>query len=199
MRKLLLALLAPFALSGCVGEPIWSGPEMPQAVAYDNPILVPSPDAQYVFATVADVVGDYFKIDHEEPVRLLGAMLTEGRIDTFPKVGATIFEPWDHDSADNYERVESTLQSIRRIARVRVVPSREGFWVEVVVFKELENLLQPEYATAGRGDLPSRHHADPRHRSHADPGPAYQLASPRPRPRVGTANRRPIAYRFDMR
>ncbi len=155
MRKLLLALLAPFALLGCVGEPVWTPPAgMPQGMAYANPLLVPSPDAQYVFAIVADVIGDYFRLDHEEPVRSLGAMLTEGRIDTFPKVGATVFEPWDHDSADRDERVESTLQSIRRHAVVKVVPSREGFWIDVVVLKELENMAQPEYATAGKGTFP---------------------------------------------
>ena len=46
----------------------------------------------------------------------MGSTLTEGRIDTFPKPGATLLEPWDHDSADSYERLESTLQSIRRYA-----------------------------------------------------------------------------------
>ncbi len=111
---------------------------------------------QYVFATVADVVSDYFKIDHEEPVRLLGTEPTEGRIDTYPKVGATIFEPWDHDSADGYQRLESTLQSIHRYAVVKVVPmpNRQGFWVEVAVFKELENLVAPEQSTAGAGIFP---------------------------------------------
>ncbi len=111
--------------------------------------LRPYPDAQYIFDAAVDVVGDYFRIEHEEPVRMLGAILTEGRIDTYPKIGATIFEPWDYDSANGYERWESTLQSIRRRALVRVTPAQGGYWIEVAVFKELENCWQPEQSTAG--------------------------------------------------
>ena len=127
---------------------------LPPATAFDNPLLVSNPNAQYVFDTAVDVIGDYFMIDHEEPVRLLGTTLTEARIDTYPKVGATVFEPWDHDSADSYQRMESTLQSIRRHAVIKVVPTRGGFWIDVAVFKELENVAQPEQSTAGRGHLP---------------------------------------------
>ena len=81
---------------------------------------------------------------------------TEGRIDTYPKVGATVFEPWDHDSADGYQRLESTLQSIRRHAVVKVVPTPtgRGFWVDVAVFKELENLWRRSNATAGAATFP---------------------------------------------
>jgi hypothetical protein len=157
MRKLLLALFAPLALSGCVGGPPWNVPDaMPPPPAYDSRVLVSNADAQYVFATVADVVDDYFKIDHAEPVRTLGMESTEGRIDTYPKLGATIFEPWDHDSADGYQRWESTLQSIRRYAVVKVkpVPNGQGFWVEVAVFKQLENLVAPEHASAGAATFP---------------------------------------------
>jgi hypothetical protein len=157
MRKLLLVLAYPLALAGCSGVPVWTAPEAaPLAIAYSNPILVPNANAQYVFDTVADVTGDYFVIDHEEPVRLMGTTLTEGRIETYPKIGATIFEPWDHDSADGYERLECTLQSIRRYALIKVVPvpNGGGFWIDVAVYKELENCLQPEYATAGAATFP---------------------------------------------
>jgi hypothetical protein len=64
--------------------------------------------------------------------------------------GATYLEPWYHDSANEYERLECTLQSIRRYAVVKVIPAQNGgFWVDVAVFKELENMKQPEHATAG--------------------------------------------------
>jgi len=96
-----------------------------------------------------DVVDDYFAIEREEPVRLIGNTPTEGRLDTFPKVGATIFEPWLHDSANSSERIESTLQSIRRRAVVRVIPAEQGYWVDVAVYKELEDVVQPERSTAG--------------------------------------------------
>jgi hypothetical protein len=63
--------------------------------------------------------------------------------------GATLFEPWRHDSVDSYERLESTLQSIRRRAIVRVIPDQRGFLIDVVVLKELEDVLRPDRATAG--------------------------------------------------
>jgi hypothetical protein len=82
-------------------------------------------------------------------VRLVGDVLIEGRIDTYPVDGSTLFEPWRHDSADSYEKLESTLQSIRRRAIVRVIPDQGGFLVDVAVFKELEDVRRPERATAG--------------------------------------------------
>jgi hypothetical protein len=150
MRKLLLALTVPITLGGCVSGPVWTMPSGPPAsIRYDNPILVSCPDPNYVFDTVIDVVNDYFKIDHEEPPRRVGGTPLEGRIDTFPKIGATVFEPWDSDSANGYERLESTLQTIRRYAKVRVVPVQGGVWLDVAVFKELENVSAPYMASAG--------------------------------------------------
>lgn len=121
----------------------------PVVVAYQNPMLVPTCEPECVWETVADVIDDYFRIEREEPARLVGNMLTEGRMDTFPEVGSTLFEPWRHDSADAYEKIECTLQSIRRYAQVRVVPASGGFWIEVAVFKELEDVAHPAHASAG--------------------------------------------------
>lgn len=100
------------------------------------------------------MVDDYFRIAREDPVRQIGDVLIEGRLDTHPEVGATLLEPWRHDSANLQERVESTLQTIRRHATVRVIPAGNGYWVEVVVYKELEDVLHPEQATAGAATLP---------------------------------------------
>ncbi len=115
----------------------------------DNPTFVPVGDHQYVWENVVDVIDDYFKIKREEPVRQIGETLTEGRLETFPVVGATIFEPWRGDSVGRDERIESTLQSIRRRAVVRVIPADGGYWVDVAVFKYLEDVVKPEHATAG--------------------------------------------------
>ena len=148
MRSRLAAILPLVVLLGCVGEVHL--PYQPVPVSYDNPVLLRIANHELVWDGVVDVVSDYFRIDREDPVRLLGSTLTEGRIDTFPKPGATLLEPWDHDSADSYERLESTLQSIRRYAVVKVIPAQNGgFWVDVAVYKELENVRQPEHATAG--------------------------------------------------
>lgn len=150
MRNWLVAVLMLVVALGCAPAPNWTAPQwQTQSVSLNNPLLIPIANADCVWDGVVDVVGDYFRIDREEPVRMLGNTLTEGRIDTYPKTGATILEPWDNDSANEYERMESTLQSIRRRAIVRVIPTQGGFWVDVAVFKELENLPQPEHATAG--------------------------------------------------
>ncbi len=138
---------------GCAPSSQWSGQPgqlgdyLP--VCYDNPVLLGVADHHLAWEAVVDVVDDYFAIKREEPVRPIGNTMTEGRLDTFGKVGATIFEPWLQDSANGRERIESTLQSIRRRAVVRVIPAEHGYWVDVAVFKELEDVVQPERSTAG--------------------------------------------------
>ena len=116
-------------------------PELPPQT---NPLIVTSMDRDYVWDQVVDVVDDYFRIEHEERVRLVGDQLTEGRIDTYPRGSSTIFEPWNPDSVNAYERWLATLQSMRRRAIVLVIPSPEGFQVEVQVTRELENVPRPE-------------------------------------------------------
>jgi len=148
MRARLAAILSLVVFLGCLSEAHL--PSQPVPVSYDNPALLRIANHDLVWDGVVDVVSQYFRIEHEEPVRQLGPTLTVGRIDTFPIPGATLLEPWNHDSADTYQRLESTLQSIRRFAVVKVIPAENGgFWVEVAVYKELENLRRPEHATAG--------------------------------------------------
>jgi len=75
-------------------------------------------------------------------------VMTEGRIDTFPQIGATWLEPHRPDSVGRENRWESTLQTIRRRAVLRVIPEQGGYLVEVVVHKELEDLPRPEHSIA---------------------------------------------------
>lgn len=140
-----------------------SGCAAVQPVVYEpnpNPMRVPPVDRDALWDLVVDVVDDDFQIDREVRVRLEGEVLTEGRIDTFPLVGSTVFEPWHGDSADAYEKIESTFQTIRRQCLVRVVPTGDGYLIDVTVFKELEDLRQPEHASAGaalfRRDTPKQ-------------------------------------------
>jgi hypothetical protein len=149
MRARLAATLLLVVFLGCAGEAHW--PSRPVPVSYDNPVLLRIANYELIWDGVVEVIGDYFRIEREDPVRLLGTTFTDGRLDTFPKPGATFLEPWDHDSADSYQRLESTLQSIRRYAVVKVHRDENGagFWVEVAVYKELENVVRPEHASAG--------------------------------------------------
>ncbi len=116
------------------------GPPPPQT----NPALIPVVDHDLVWDKVVDVVDDYFQIAREDRVRLVGDLLTEGSIETYPRGSSTILEPWNHDTVNPYERWESTLQSMRRWAIVRVIPASGGFLVEVQVTKELEDVPTPE-------------------------------------------------------
>ena len=70
---------------------------------------------------------------------------------TEPKIGATILEPWHADSVGVRERMESTLQTIRRFAIVTVNDAPGGgYTVKVEVYKELEDMAKPDRQMGGR-------------------------------------------------
>jgi hypothetical protein len=126
------------------------GTALPIAVAgAANPISVPVTDDDLAWDQIADVVSDFFKIAREQRARRGGEGWCEGRIETVPLTGATVLEPHREDSVGSFNRWESTFQSIRRRATVRVMPDANGYLVEVIVEKELEDLPRPERATAG--------------------------------------------------
>ena len=121
---------------------------IPQAALAQNPMYVPLSDREFLWNQLVDTMDNYFRIAREERVRLVGGVLTEGQIETFPLPGATIFEPWRRDSTPGFERRYATLQSIRRKAVVHVRPQADGgYLIDVAVYKELEDLSQPEYST----------------------------------------------------
>jgi hypothetical protein len=127
-----------------------------------NPIAVPVVDEELVWDQIVDVVSDYFMVAREQRARRSGEVWTEGRIETAPLDGATWLEPHRRDSVGSFNRWESTFQTIRRRAIIRVIPDSAGYLVEAIVEKELEDLPNPEKATAGPatfrndGSLPSR-------------------------------------------
>jgi len=134
--------------SGTVIGP--AGPVMPMPPPTpSSSVLIPPLDAEVVWCQLIDVTDDFFKVEQEQRVIFAQGIPTEGRIVTFPQTGATLLEPWRGDSGGFHERLESTLQSIRRIATVRLIPDPGGWRVEVMVQKELENLRRPMHATAG--------------------------------------------------
>src|SRR5687768_18332009 len=94
MRSIALLLLAcVLAGIGCAvnipGQPV--GAVVP--VASENPAVLPAVDRDLLWQHLVDVVDHYFTIDREEPVRVIGDVVTEGRIHTFPEIGSTYFEP----------------------------------------------------------------------------------------------------------
>lgn len=131
---------------------------VPGVEYYENPVQIPRGQPEQVWEIVIDVLDDYFEIDREEPLcqiestspdGQLESFVLEGHVETFPCIGATLLEPWRHDSANLHERIEATIQSIRRQATVRVIPDEAGYKVDVAVYKQLEDVVKPEHSVSG--------------------------------------------------
>ena len=130
------------ASSGCSlfrGPP----PQLP------NPLEIPVSDQEFAWNQIVDTVDDYFDISHENRVRVIGNVMTEGHIETRPEIGATVFELWRKDRTRGFQVWQNTFQTMRRQAEIRVSPSSVGYGVQVIVRKELEDLARPEAAMVG--------------------------------------------------
>ena len=106
--------------------------------------MVPASDFEAVWKASVEAVDEYFDIASERR--------EQRKIVTQPKSGATLFEPWEGDTIGFYDRLECTFQSIRRFAIIHVDPASDGrgWSVRVEVYKELEDLLQPDRQQMGR-------------------------------------------------
>jgi hypothetical protein len=140
--RLIAAAVAALAALGPAGCATVSRVIAPRPVS-ENPLVVPTADFDTVWRETVAVLDEYFDIRSEN--RLARTIVTD------PVQGATLLEPWRGDSSGFYERLESTLQSTRRFARVQIdpVPGR-GFAVKLEVLKELEDLAKPDRQSAGR-------------------------------------------------
>ncbi|GAB4140419.1 MAG: hypothetical protein Kow0040_28800 [Thermogutta sp.] len=147
-RGLREILLLCAVCAGCTRPWMIDAPPPILTPYYPNPVFVQARDPLILWENLVDVVDNYFEIASESPVRDFGGVVTEGRLETRPKIGATLLEPWHRDSADRYSRLEATLQTVRRRAEIRVSPRDGGYWISVQVFKELEDLAMPSGATA---------------------------------------------------
>jgi len=121
--------------------------------ALSNPLYVPPVDREFLWNEIVDTVDEYFRIARERRVQDIGGVQTDGQIDTLPTVGSTLLEPWRKDSTPGYERQYATLQSIRRQAFVSVVPDHQGYFVQVIVQKELEAVDHPEHSSVGTSTI----------------------------------------------
>jgi hypothetical protein len=152
MRLVSLLAVSMVICCGCgwhAGGHGWHhGLHTPAAAQIKNPMYVALSDREFLWNQLVATIDDDFKIEREERVRLVGGVLTEGRIETFPQIGSTLLEPWRTDSTPGFEKLYATVNSMRRRAVVRVMPQTDGgYLVEVAVYKELEDVAQPEFST----------------------------------------------------
>jgi len=124
-----------------------SGSTDPAAVA--NPMFVPVIDREFLWNQIVDTIDNDFRIEREQRMRVIGDVVTQGQIDTYPTIGATALEPWRTDSTPGFGRMYATLQSVRRRATLWVNAAERGYLVQVQVITELEDVNRPEHATVG--------------------------------------------------
>jgi len=116
-------------------------------VVSSNPMVVRAASFDVAWEATVRAVDEFFEINEENRLAR--------RITTEPVTGATVFEPWRGDSVGFDQRLESTLQTIRRFAIARVEPLPDGgYGIDVQVFKELEDLDRPEKQTGGLATFP---------------------------------------------
>jgi hypothetical protein len=114
------------SLSGCAMGP---------RPASTNQLFVAATNEEAVWERTVDVVHDYFEIAREN--KPFSGVI---EIETKPKVGASVLEPWHRDSSGLHNRLESTMQSIRRRGFINISAADGGYVVAVEVYKEIEDL-----------------------------------------------------------
>jgi len=99
-----------------------------------NPLIVASANRQFVRERVVAVLNEFhFPVIRESRL--------DGQIETGYRTGSGVLEPWHGDAVGLENRLEGSLQSIRRKLVVTVRPARSGgFAVGVQAFQEIEDL-----------------------------------------------------------
>ncbi len=132
MSRCVLLLIAGFLCAAGCASP-WMGAAGPAPAA--NPLFVQAGNEDVLWERTVDVIHDFhFQIARENRFSRV--------IETDYRTGSSLLEPWHHDSVGLENRLESTLQSVRRKVLIRLIPDDQGagYLVSVEAFKELEDL-----------------------------------------------------------
>ncbi|MDF1745481.1 MAG: hypothetical protein P1V19_17415 [Gimesia sp.] len=114
--------------TSCASSGFHAAPATPS-----NPIQISGTNQDVVWERVVDTIHTYkFTIARENKL--------DGRIETGYKVGSNLLEPWHGDSVGFDNRLESSLQSIRRRVFVSVTPIEGGYLLGIEAFKEIEDV-----------------------------------------------------------
>jgi hypothetical protein len=143
-----LAGVALLLLGGCASGPLLDNPGVlvpgQGCPTVENPVYIPLGPPSYgqVFEKAIDVISNYFEISEYNRY--------DGRIETFPRIAPGLEQPWKAGSPDFDQRLYATLQTVRHRAVLLIHPAENGgFFIQVTVYKELEDLARPIRATAG--------------------------------------------------
>ncbi len=132
---------------GCSTGPLLENPVFvrPDRVpVQQNPVYVPQGPLSYakVFDKVLDTLDSFWEIGY--------ANRYEGRIETLPAIAPGLEQPWKPGSPDFYQRLYAYLQTIRHRCIVLITTADDGgYFIDVKVLKELEDLPIPISSTAG--------------------------------------------------
>jgi hypothetical protein len=148
-RFLVLTWMAAAAslAAGCMHGPLVENPvfiDPDPSIALANPLWIPPGAESYnkVFERILSVVGSYFEI--------AASSRWDGRIETLPRIAPGYEQFWKPGNPDPYYRLLATLQTIRQRGVIQIQPAADGgFFVQVTIYRELEDLPRPSYATAG--------------------------------------------------
>lgn len=133
---------------GCASAPTtWTLPGFAQVFGptepLKNPLRVPNGDFEVVWSKTVAEVNRHFPIASEN--RLARTIRSDS------EMSGTLIEPWTGDSVTFRDRLEATLQTVRKFAVVHVDPAPEGgYLIRVEVHKQLEDLTKPVSQPAGR-------------------------------------------------
>ena len=147
LARMAWTVLAAMMLGGCASGPALDNPVWVRTdpnINVENPLYIPLGPPSYgkVFETVLDVISSYFEVAYENRY--------DGRIVTYPRIAPGLEQPWKPGSPDFSQRLEATLQTLRHRAEVSIQPAPDGgYFVQVDVYKELEDLPKPIRSTAG--------------------------------------------------
>jgi hypothetical protein len=137
-------------LSGCATAPMMDGPPLvapgDTCASLQNPTFVAFGPQDYgmVFEKAIQVM-------QESGFQIQETNRYDGRIETFPRTAPGLGQPVKAGNSSFYDRTLFTFQSYRHRASMKIFPADNdtGFFIQVVIFKELEDLPRPVRATAG--------------------------------------------------
>jgi uncharacterized lipoprotein len=128
--RYILTLLMVMLISGCASTSVRDTPRT-------NGLLIPSSKVHSTWERAVSVLHrNHFLIARESKM--------EGLIETEYRAGSNILEPWHPDSVGLQNRLESTVQSIRRKVVISFGQNNtDQVMVSVRVHKEIEDVPDP--------------------------------------------------------